>query len=174
METEMDSDEITENGNSEAGRKMRRYRTSLMVSGLGVAAFGLWSLLKVILYAALNPQFFEGIPGMSGLDSSERTIVFVITFIIAGIDCLFRIYTGLSARAVGKGKKRGKTYFIFAVVIVISSLVGIAFFFFPGSYSYSQVDTFVSVIVEITSLAAALELVFSAVAVRRLSAKREE
>ena len=36
--------------------KLRRYRSSLVTNGIGIINFGLWSLIKVIIAAVVNPS----------------------------------------------------------------------------------------------------------------------
>jgi hypothetical protein len=143
--------------------KLRRYRNLLTISGLGVIAFGLWSVLKTILLFVFREEALAALPD----DVLTRVIFFVIVGVLLLTDFAIRLFIGLSARAEGLGKKKGYAYLVFAVLLALASAASVAAIFFDTGTT-SILEIIVSVIVEVTSLVAVIELIAAAIHVKRL------
>lgn len=147
--------------------KMRRYQNLLTVSGLGVIAFALWSVLKTIMLMVMKKDDFGKIFDDISDDATLKTIVIVTIAVVLLVDLLIRLFVGLSARAEGFGKKKGYAYIVFAVLLAILSLVSLVLIFFDvGEKSITELT--VSVIVEATSLIVIIELLVAAFTVKKL------
>lgn len=142
--------------------KMRRYQNLLMISGLGVIAFGLWTILKTILLLFVKENTLAELP-----DSLARVIFIVVLVVVLAVDFLFRLFIGLSARAEGQGKKKGYAYIVFAILLAIFSLASVVLIFFDVGET-SILELTVSVIVEVTSLIVVIELLVAAFTVKKL------
>ena len=153
--------------------KLRRFRNLLTVSGLGVIAFGGWNVLKMILVFVMQRDTIEALFAEMSIDGLVKNITIAIIIAVTVIDFLIRLFVGLSARAEGFGKKKGAAYIVFAVLLVLGSLSSLVLFFCdPDSLTKSPIlQTAVSVILEITSAVATVELLVAAITVKKL--KRE-
>lgn len=154
--------------------KLRRYSTSLTISGYGVIAFGLWSIVKTILLSVMHPEVAGILPDEETGISRDVYIALMICIMVLllGFDLGLRIYIGLSARAEGNGKKKHITYLVFAAFLLTASLLSLLTGLDIDDYD-SILDFLVSLLVEITSMAAVLELIYSSVRVRLLRKKLE-
>lgn len=146
---------------------IRQCRSNLYFSGLGVIAFGAWSVIKLIMFLILKPSaIFDSADEIM----SNRTLfvfVMIFLFIVVAIDLAIRLYVGISSIKAGGGKKKGPAYIVFAILLIISSLVSIVFMIlFPDSSSVT--DLIASFLVECTSLFALCDLSVSAIWLRRL------
>lgn len=88
--------------------------------GLGVIAFGVWSVVKTVLYVALDTE--------SSLRSFEGEPYLILGFwIVLGgalaIDLALRFYVGRSAIAEGNGAKRRTAYSVLALLMAALSFV---------------------------------------------------
>ena len=150
--------------------KLRRYRNLLTVSGLGVIAFGGWSVLKMILVFVMQRDTIEALFAEMAVDSRVKGITIVIVIAIMLIDFLIRIFVGSTARAEGLGKKKGPAYIVFALLLALGSLFSLVLLFVDGdSLSKTPIlQTAISVILEITSMVATIELLVAAFTVKKL------
>ena len=155
---------------SEQARK-RQLQHTLSIAGSGVFAFCVWSLAKVSLFLTLVDQdtLQDVLRSLLGLGDAELTAAVygsLIAMII--IDLVLRAYVGLSARAEGRGKKKGPLYLVVAVIVAVanvSSLVAIAL---GTSLASSVLNTVISTAVEATAIATLVLVVYSSMALRRM------
>ena len=157
--------------------KMRRYQNLLTISGLGVIAFGAWSVLKTILYFFLRKDDINEAFDKLTDDTFIRIMSIVIIALILLIDFGLRLYVGLSARAEGFGKKKGVFYLIVAIFIAVSSLLSLVMIFFDlrkAVQNSSVLELVVSIIVETTSMIVMIELLVGAFTVKKLRKDLEE
>ena len=130
--------------------ELRRGQNTLFILGGGVITFGVWSVVKMIMYFALDPAkyfHFDDIPQEYRL--LAMAFAYGIIALIVGLDVGLRFYVGLSARAEARGKKKSRAYIIVAA---------------PDNI----LDTAVSTIVDITAQITLIELVLTARRVQRL------
>ena len=114
--------------------KLRKNESLLVISGFGVIAFGLWSIIRAAIYYFLNPldllDYLEAselaeIMAMGREDGVEfitenlATIVTVFIFIALAIDLIFRVYVGMSARRDGRRLKKSILYIIVVWIMAI-------------------------------------------------------
>ena len=103
-------------------QKLRKYQNILGISGIATIIFGVWGILKTILFIVLDPYKTDG----SAIDIKTISVQFIIWVIIyAIIDLFLRFFVGLSARSESKGKKKSILYLIFAGILIIASLISI-------------------------------------------------
>ena len=129
-------------GNDPLMNKLRKYESILVISGLGVVAFGLWSIIRAAIYYFLNPldirDYFSDedlaemaadgdANGISFFTDNMDVVMTTFIFAIMVIDLLLRIYIGLSARAYGRGRRRRGFFIVVAWILAILTLTGVAF-----------------------------------------------
>ena len=144
-------------------RELRRYQNLLTVSGLGVIAFGVWSVLKTLLVFFFNKEEFGEMPE----ETWARVIMFVILGALLLIVFLIHLFVGLSARAEGFGKKKGYAYIVVAILMTCMSVASIVMIFLEIKET-SIMELTVSLIVEATSLIVMIELLVAAFTVKKL------
>ena len=152
--------------------RVRRLQDTLSIVGIGVIAFASWSLVKSVLLLLLYDE--ETQRQFYSINDSISMHDFYIAFvIIVGIDLAIRLYVGLSARAEGRGKRKGAVYLVIATILAITSVVGIAFVLLGMSSGPSLFDMFMTVVIEATSVATLVLMVFCALRLRRLNRLEE-
>ena len=127
--------------------ELRRGQNTLFILGGGVITFGVWSVVKMIMYFALDP--------------------------VVGLDVGLRFYVGLSARAEARGKKKSRAYIVVAALMAAGNLlIFLGALLLAASVSGAApdniLDTAVSTIVDITAQITLIELVLTARRVQRL------
>ena len=157
-------------------RELRRNQNTLVIVGGGVILFGFWSFIKLILVFILQRDKLLEMLGDSVSDSFELVLVFGFFAILLLIDLSLRLFVGRSARAEGFGRKKGRAYLVvgfimatFLTVILILSIVTFSMINF-----YSVPDMVVTFAVDLTSLFTLLELLVTAVRVKRLTRALEK
>ena len=148
---------------------LRRNQDTLFIIGTGVIAFGFWSVIKTCLYSAFQTE--EALGGAP--DPSVQAASYIGTALFLAVDLCIRLYIGLSARAMGRDKKQGSAFIVLAALLAAFSaaiFVVIVLVLKTGLVRLEDmgVDLLISLVVEFTSVATLLDLVFSAVRVKRL------
>ena len=150
--------------------QLRKNQDTLKIVGMGVMAFGAWSIAKTILYTMLRWNSIMG--GMVDQELSAKTagIIFVIMLVlILAAEIAIRLYIGRSAVAEGNGEKRCPGYIVTAVLISFLGLImTVSAIVIAGSRTELSIDVLVSLFVETTSTVATLEMCWSAIRVRKL------
>ena len=166
--------------NEQKQLQIRKDQNTLIVVGTGTILFGLWTMAKTLglvfilrkeTVAALkaNYEWVAEIP--------DRFVFWVIvgmTFIIMGVILAVRAYVGMSAIAVGRGKRKSILYLLFAGVMIISSIYYLAVGIFTmdapeqmGAFTRDQ--SISALIIEATSMVMTVEMVVSALRIRKLT-----
>lgn len=150
--------------------ELRRRRSELLTLGYGIIAFGLWSVLKTYLYTWVDPIIRE-----ADVTAENRTAAAIVAYImitmVLAVDFGLRLYVGMSARAEGMGKKKGRGYIIVAALML---LISVLLWFLSLGYIQSRaeneslMDYIISMVVDLTSIAILARLVYNAVKVRQL------
>ena len=165
--------------------KLRKYEHTLVISGVGVIAFGIWSIIKAVLYLILIPvdqlkelQTTDEVSAMRDIGLTDRQTAYifaaVILFILV-VDFMLRLYIGRSAFADGRRiRKKRLTYVVWAMIVsagLIATTVSRIVKLGAGEENVWRDVTAagnVSIIVDITSLLALIEMIIAAFMVRKL------
>lgn len=159
--------------------KIRKSQNTLIVVGTGTVLFGVWTALKMIgSLFMLKAETIEAMRKLAdgGLDQFTDKQVFAIilglALFVTLILLFLRTYIGLSALAEGRGRRRSKVYIPIAVLIICVTLLSFVFNFLSvtGEKVYGALtpDTsFSGMIIEMTSIIMLVEMVVSAIRIRR-------
>ena len=152
-----------------------KHRHTLAVVGLGAIAFGIWSLIKSILYFVLVEPIFDTISSnYDDLSNStyEAWVLVAITFAIVVmfvlIDMLLRWKVGRKAMAVSRGDKEpGVGFFILSSILLLMDMAELIM----GALSIAGIST---LLVDFTSVVMLIEMLFAAIMIRKLVKKISE
>lgn len=104
-------------------KELRKRQILLFESGVGVILFAFWNIIKINLYYALIPFPVEAIYEEAAKNGISAKFL-IISIIVIALGFLLwqlsiRVYVGMSARAEGKGKKKGYAYLVWAVILLM-------------------------------------------------------
>ena len=142
------------------GAQIRRLENTLTTIGTGIVAMAIWQTIKIILQLTLLNQ----------MEKNEETIVGVIiaisiTVILGLIEC----YIGFSARSEGIGKKKSGVYLVWTGLYLAAFFVVLVFEIFLIFTDFDfTVSTIVIAIIDISAFVLNIEMMVSAIKVRRL------
>lgn len=154
--------------------QLSRVADILTLSGTGFAAFGIWSIIKGLIYYWTNPGYFEG------LDNPDLLRIFFSIFLI--ISLALRVYVARCARKESAAlldpsdnKKPRILYLIIAGIITFGYFASLPL----EIYSFVQSDAGLfdivpSIIVELTCIYMAFQLFSSAIHTLRYRKLREQ
>ena len=171
--------------NQPAKIRLRRDENTLSVVGSGLIVFGIWSVVKALLHGTASYSKMLEEVRLEGTDLSELGLgdlswvvagaAVAIVLIVLFLDLAIRVYVGMSARAECKGEKQGRKYLVLSVLLLILSGVYICSFvmvLFSGSDQVMDADA--AILVELTSFVTLLQMIISAVRVRRARRAEQE
>lgn len=149
--------------------ELRRHQDNLVTIGSGVVTVGVVSMLQLILYFYVN---LSEIRNLMPAEENDTYLNFVmaITFGMALIGMLMRAYIGFSARAEGKGRKRGFFYVVLAGLIALLDVCLTVFGLIQlADPTVFALDMFVTVVFFTVSVITIVQMMVSAVYVKRAS-----
>lgn len=155
-------------------RELRRNQNTLLITGVGMVALSLWSIIKTVLFIELDSQTFEALFVELLGEMYEKRLAVYAVFIFLAVDLLLRVYVGLRARKEGRGHKCGNFYLAVDAFFIVLSIYDIIYYFMPNSITVSVADSVVTVIFELTSLYTAASLFRAALKVRKLGKQIRE
>ncbi len=153
--------------------ELRRRRITLMSLGSGVISFGVWSILKTLLYIYVGVMKLNvtTIPEEYQRAATVTAYVMLAFFMMIGLS--LRLFVGLRARAAGSGKRQRPTYIVVAGLLLAWSVLSLLVAVFSRTSgrmeNQSVMDYAVSIFVECCSAAILAELVYTALRVRKLA-----
>ena len=164
-------------------KELRHYRNTLRIAGGGVILFAVWDLLKTILLLSFNNESLR----QALKEAGEYKILLLVFFLL--IISLFlwlivgvHLYVGRAARAEAAGKKPRQLYRVVAALLLISTAISIGFAvvsvgqtfhtlyqgIVPEQGSSNLLDSIVSILVDLTSGGALLDLLHASAKVHAL------
>lgn len=164
--------------------EIRRYQNRLSVTGAGVMVFGVWSIIKTGIVAAFtsNSAFRQAFADIRMQDFTHAetvatyilSSVFILLFIGAALLFRFKIYSSARKESRGVLLKRKNLYLVLSALMVMAGLFSLAMIpLNMRNENYTIYDAIVSIVVELTSIATLMELIHSAVKIRKLRAASE-
>ena len=163
-----------------------KHRHTLAVVGMGAIAFGIWSLIKSILYFVLVEPLSDIINENldSIIDSNfEALAALALSILIVGlfvlIDMLFRWKVGRRAMAISRGDKDpGVGFFILSAILLLMDLselvLGVSSIVGAISSSEDMIDQISTLLVDFTSVVMLIEMLFAAIMIRKKEKKISE
>ena len=166
--TEKEGDQMRENDALQI--QLRKNQDTLKIVGLGVMAFGAWSIVKSILYTTAQwSSIKEEIVVPEANETIAKMVYIFMIAVTMVVEIVVRLYIGRSAIAEGKGERRRPGYVVVAFLITAIGLtLTVTAFVVPGIRMELNLEALVSLFVEITSAVITLEMCWSAVRVRKL------
>ena len=158
-------------------KELRRGRSTLYILGGGMILFALWIVVKPFLLVLMFTDETEAAP-TEVVPAITREVALLL---VAGLLLLMaagvglRIWMGLSARAEGLGKPRGRAYMIVGFVFFAIQLVGFVAtaiqLLFYGAQTDNLPEAIASLLVDLSSMVTTGEMAFTARKVKRLEAQ---
>ena len=165
-------------------KKLRRYEHSLVISGAGIIVFAAWNIIKAVLYFVLTPLeevanslTDEQIQMYALTEYSKETLAYILIAVILLLLVLslaLRYYIGRAAIQEGRRiRKRSPLYIVLAIILCSFLIDGTIINGFVlsaddkvamGLYENARASIFV----DITSILCLIEMIVSAIMVRRL------
>ena len=162
----------------ELERELRRNQDTLSSVGLGVMAFGAWSVIEtVILFIIQIPkQAAETVE--SEYVPAFIAVAGVMLLVLLAADLLLRVYVGRSARAEWRQGGQRKGYLFAAGFLALISLASLVFILLsvilPGKFGTGEnTDTVTIAVIELTSLITLIEMIAAGLRVRRIRRELE-
>ena len=155
-------------------RRLNKLNEELIVTGTGVITLGFWTVIKLFLMLIFKFDEINALLDGDLTNPEQRWIVILIVIIVCLLIIGFRSYVGLSARAEGMGRHKLGLYIIVAIFILVFEVVGTIDGiedFVDASFD-KTVDNAIQLLVDITSYLILGQMIFSAIAVRILKARR--
>ena len=159
-------------------KRMRKYQSSLMVSGSGVIALTLWEALKTFVFFTLNAG--QVITIIAKETNMNIKLIWVLYSLAVAVFVLllsgFRFYVGFSANAEARGKKKSKFYLIVATIMIMLLLGSIKNYsraFFLESAREHTDTTVATFLLDCFSLVALIEMLVSSILVRSCRKERD-
>ena len=158
-----------------------KHRHTLAVVGMGAIAFGIWSLIKSILYFVLVEPIIKTISSnYDNLSNSkiEAWVLIAITFTLVVlfvlIDMLLRWKVGRKAMAVSRGEREpGVGFFVLSSILLlmdmselVMGILSIAGIISSDEDLFDQIST---LLVDFTSVVMLIEMIVAAVMIRKLT-----
>ena len=156
--------------NDELQIQLRKNQDTLKIVGMGVMAFGAWSVVKTILSTTFRWSSITEEMAITEVDNRIMGAVFLlITAAFLAAEIAIRLYIGRAAIAEGNGERRRPGYiavtFVITVLGLTMTIISIAV---PGLRKEPGLEVLASLFVELTSAVVALEMCWAAIRVRKL------
>ena len=157
--------------NKEQWRRLRKSRSNLLVAGKAVLAFGVWTMMKLLLELFLGENNF----GMSIDETMGGTIeiqaaVVIGVFVIIGLIAVFIhfiIYRG--AVREGRGKKGGFFYLLVAFIFIVFTIVSITYTVTHSDlYAGQRLRFYSSILFDLALLISCTDVFYNGIMCKRL------
>ena len=154
-------------------KELLRRRNNLVVSGTGIIALELWSVLKIIMMVIFS--FDEIFADVLKTTEASKMLVIAVTVVtvgtIIGISLAVRLYVGRSAIAEGKGAKKGNGYLILTGILTAIDFAGLVMEIVTiGNQDKGILEYVALTAFDLTVVFSQIDTVVSALKVRKLSA----
>lgn len=147
------------------GAKKRKLESAITVTSFGILLFGLWRLLRAVVYVFVDIASLEALAADFGVGYSTawQLLVGFLVFSVLFFDFLIRLAVIASAARERKGKSRVPVYLIFSTILLLVSVISILYDFTFFTTDEPLLSFIVSQIMEFTSLFMLLDLIVSGI-----------
>ena len=171
--------------NSKEQLEIRKAENTLIVVGMGVMIFSVWSAIKILGTMIVRK---DGVLGFIQSTMAENQVisdyfVYVAFIIIFGIFLAFgvavQLFVGFSAVSEGRRRTAGRLYPVLTVILIIAntmSAVNVVQGLLLGQQDevVMQDVSLASVVIEVTSLIMLIEMFASTIKLRRYRRRERE
>jgi len=156
--------------------KLRRYETTLTTLGIAVIAYGVWNIIKAVIYFITTEK---DIIGSDDLSESSRFMYFLVigvVFFILIVDLILRVLIGVGARNEGLGKKSGGPYLVIAFIMIVFGVAALIIDVVQMPFTASAIfDDLATVMLDVTSVITLVWLAATSIGIKKIrAALREE
>ena len=158
---------------------LRKYEDNLYVCGMGVIILGAWDVLKLIMQVILDAKDLFNIT--ADVKEDERGLALgiiiaavVIVFLLSILIFLVHVYIGRNAMKAAKDQPYKKGYFVWAIIILILSVLAMYFYVDDFMEMKHIKTTIASIIVDITSIYILAVVVVTTVKIKKLKATQTQ
>ena len=108
--------------------EIRKARNTLIVVGSGTVLFSAWTAVKILsIIILLRKEIVDAVFKLLGpVEGLPENVVFWIVILLISIIMAVilgvRMYVGLSAIAVGRGRRRRLLFILIAVIMIIGNI----------------------------------------------------
>ncbi len=169
---------------NELERKLRRDRDTLVIVGLGVTAFGVWSAVKTAMLFLFQIPELRAEFGEEGSATLGVVVTGIMMLLILVFDIRLRLFILRSARAEGLRGERKMGYLyaagilaafsLISIVISACMLAGVRPAIAGNELNSDSEDYLTSLIIELTSLVTLVEMIAASVRVKRAARRLEQ
>ena len=153
-------------------KEIRRCRDNLVSIGTGVALFGIWTVVRIIMTIILErDMLISQIKNVVELSTGQIIIVLgIIIGIFALVILSIHLYIGISARKEGLDYKKRTGYLIANGLFIIIYCFAITAEIINFTWAFRTItEGIATIFIDITMLVTLGELMFNAVRVRKLT-----
>jgi len=147
---------------------IRRLQNNLITLGTGSVAFGLWMLIKFSLICMLQrSDYYQAIEGFTKEQSEIAFVITAMTFAV--VFFIHFLIIGISARALGRGRKNGVFYLIVAFITVAYYLaIIISEIFLIISSGHNILSQSVNIVIDISAVIILFEIIVYSIRLKSL------
>ena len=174
----MNTNQNEKNDVQELERLSRKYNNNLVISGIGIIFFGLWTALKVPIITFLNGVDTTPYTDVSDDDKVFFYIIFfTVLFLASALVFLIHYYVGHCAIVTGRQKKKKRFYLIIVFLLLLATIWGLPYYFKLLEETEEVVSqnvsdtTAVSIFVDLAFCMALFDLLFSSFKLRQINKK---
>ena len=150
-------------------KHLRKRRDTLRIAGLGVIAFGLWSMVRTVVYTFAGTGEIRRILNEPELQNYAVWLVYMVTAFFFLADLGLRIYVGIQARRESLGKHNDVLYLIVTGFLIGAHLVSVPMDILLLARGENQLmETLAALFIELTSMLTLGVVMWSAVSARHL------
>lgn len=144
---------------------IQKNRFSLLCSGNALIIFTFWTIIRSII------QVYHILPENYHLGTVSLMTVALMVLASCSIDLVLKVFVGLSAKAEGRGKKKSSVYIVLGILLAVLTameLITLTPSLTDERLNNSVLSVIISIAVDATVLFAELDLVVSAIRVRKI------
>lgn len=140
---------------------VRRYKSTLIYSGMAVVVFAVWGALKLFILDLVDPALIQRFLTQNGMVAGFTLLGF--------IDLLLRFFIGLSAIGEGKGKKKSGVYLVVGGLYLGVGFAGYVFLVAPYILGAFVWGLAASILIDATSCIAMVLIIRASLGLRKLA-----